>query len=396
VKKILFVSHGSELYGAMRSLMDAIILLDREHYESIVIAPKKGPLIRELEKHGIVSYLLRMPSWHFPSRSMGGYSHSRTEFLVAVVKTVLKLLLFEVPATIRIIRIIQKAGIDLVYTNSSAVHSGALAAFFTKKPHVWHIRENMDSKDGGYRFILPKRLSFAIMCKLSAAIVANSKSTAAQFDQISSCSNVIVIYNGIYTREYAEVHQDNDSLTESRGKWQVAVIGSLCEMKSQEDAIKAVGIASQNIGEIELLLIGDGRTAYKEHLKNLAGDLCLSEKVVFTGFIDDVLRILPNMKVVLVPSISESFGRVAIEAMAAGVPVIAADVGGLSEIITDGFNGILVPRRSPEAIANKLIFIYTNPQKSQELIKNAQDWVYSNCDVVQYSRRIEEVISSLL
>jgi len=312
-----------------------------------------------------------------------------------MIKTVLKLLLFSVTATVRIHSIIRKERIDLVYTNSSSIYSGALAALIAKRPHLWHIRENLDRQTDGFRFILSNKLSFSIISMLSNTIIANSKSTAEQFEQVIHHDKVVVIYDGIDPEEYKKVDWDIDPLEETKGTWQVAVIGMLCEFKAQDDAIRAINIARDAIPEIKLVIIGDGRKRYKDYLVNLSNDLDLSDKVIFTGYRNDVPRILADMKAVIIPSITESFGRVAIEAMAAGVPVIAANVGGLSEIVKDDFNGILVSTKDPKAIADKLEFLFTNPQKSEEYRKNAREWVFNNFALVTYARRIEEVILSL-
>lgn len=129
---------------------------------------------------------------------------------------------------------------------------------------------------------------------------------------------------------------------------------------------------------------------------NLADDLCVSKKVEFAGYRGDISDILPNVRVVVVPSRSEPFGRVAIEAMAAGVPVIASDVDGLKEIVVDGYNGYLVPKNNPEAIAEKLVYLYRNQQILVHLGENAREWANNNFSLERYAQEIQAVILSFV
>src|SRR5207248_3224481 len=107
-----------------------------------------------------------------------------------------------------------------------------------------------------------------------------------------------------------------------------------------------------------LLLIGEARftsgatrydnTAYVQNLHELTDALDLGQAVRFVGHRNDVPEVLAALDIALLPSWEEPFGRVVVEAMAAGTPVVATAVGGPTEIIEEGINGLLVPPREPE------------------------------------------------
>ncbi len=103
----------------------------------------------------------------------------------------------------------------------------------------------------------------------------------------------------------------------------------------------------------------------------------MSDLVTFLGAKDQdtLVYYYSAAEMLVMPSHYESFGMVALEAMACGTPVIASDVGGLSFSIQDGFNGYLVPGRDPEAMANKIILVLKYRALRDQLSEQAQVWV---------------------
>lgn len=114
-----------------------------------------------------------------------------------------------------------------------------------------------------------------------------------------------------------------------------------------------------------------------ERLNELRNQLNISDLVTFLGAKDQdtLVYYYAAAEMVVMPSHYESFGMVAIEAMACGTPVIASDVGGLSFSIEDGFNGYLVPGRDPDALASKIILLLKYPALRDQLSEQAQTWV---------------------
>lgn len=114
-----------------------------------------------------------------------------------------------------------------------------------------------------------------------------------------------------------------------------------------------------------------------DRLGTLRSELGIGDLVTFLGAKDQdsLVYFYSAAEMVVMPSHYESFGMVALEAMACGTPVIASDVGGLSFSIEDGFNGYLVPGRDPQALADKIILLLKHPVLSDQLSEQAQAWV---------------------
>jgi D-inositol-3-phosphate glycosyltransferase len=165
-------------------------------------------------------------------------------------------------------------------------------------------------------------------------------------------------------------------------------VGRIQPLKGIDTLLRALAIVKAREPQLEkdicvAIIGGDNDSSSKieqnelARLNSLRSELGLEELVTFLGAKDqDSLPYYYSAAaMVIMPSHYESFGMVAIEAMACGTPVIASDVGGLSFSIEDGFNGYLVPGRNPEALAKKIILLIKYPLLREQLSEQAKSWV---------------------
>jgi glycosyltransferase involved in cell wall biosynthesis len=141
----------------------------------------------------------------------------------------------------------------------------------------------------------------------------------------------------------------------------VVCAGRLHPSKGQDVLIKALALNARSWGPNRVLFLGSGPRL--DYLRQLAGEKGVADRCVFAGVVshDEVLRHMSRAKAVVVPSRSEAFGYVNLEALAVGTPVIASKVGGISEIVRDGVDGYLVPPDDPETLAGTLVKLLGNP-----------------------------------
>lgn len=135
------------------------------------------------------------------------------------------------------------------------------------------------------------------------------------------------------------------------------VIGRITRNKGQHIAIEAFARATQGIEDAELWIVGDDRdkASYIDSLRSLINRFSISHRVKFLGHINDVERLFPKVYAVLAPSLyPESFGRVVVEAQAAGCPVIASDIPAFNELIRNEKNGLLARVGDVEDWAGKI------------------------------------------
>ena len=134
----------------------------------------------------------------------------------------------------------------------------------------------------------------------------------------------------------------------------VVFVGSLVKQKGVDILIKSFEIVGKKHSDSKLIIIGDG--SERKVLEKLARELRID--VVFHGYLDDFRDILNKSLVFVLPSRTEGFGLVLLEAMEARIPIIATDVGGIKEIVVNDENGLLVKKEDVNSLAdaiNKII-----------------------------------------
>lgn len=162
----------------------------------------------------------------------------------------------------------------------------------------------------------------------------------------------------------------------------IGLVTRVKPMKGIDDFVRAAVVIASRFPTARFLIVGDGLVAeggtstasveigkdpYWQELEQLIGQLGLKDRVIFTGFRADVERVLANLAVSVQPSLSEALSNVVLESMAAGVPVVATHVGGMTEAVHDGENGLLVPPRDPNALAAAVCHLLDAPNLASRL-----------------------------
>ncbi len=166
-----------------------------------------------------------------------------------------------------------------------------------------------------------------------------------------------------------------DPQAKRKEDFNVAIIGRITPLKGHLHFIKAMARVSRLVPRLKIWIVGDApasKEAYKEEVQVLVRRLGLWHCTEFLGTQRDIPGILAHLDlVVLATTTHEAFGRVVVEAQAAGVPVVATKVGGVVDIIEDGKNGLLVPPADHKSIADAVMRIFKDPQLARELAENA-------------------------
>jgi glycosyltransferase involved in cell wall biosynthesis len=133
----------------------------------------------------------------------------------------------------------------------------------------------------------------------------------------------------------------------------VISVGRLDSVKGHIYLVEAAARVREAVPNARFLLVGSGPE--ESRLRRRAAELNMGDGLIFAGLRHDVARLLAAADVAVLPSLYEGFGLAAVEAMAAGMPVVGTRVGGLPEVIVDGETGLLVPPASPEGMAEAVI-----------------------------------------
>jgi len=180
----------------------------------------------------------------------------------------------------------------------------------------------------------------------------------------------------------------------------IGCVGRLHRGKRIETAIEALTEVRKHVGNARLLIIGgDGspdETDYKGELQQLATDLGVREAVTFTGYrpAEDMPAAISSLDVCVLPSESESFGMVLIEAWAQGVPTVASNVGGCCEISQASGGGYLASVGDAGAFSGHLLALLFDPEEAAAIGQKGKAWVDKNCAITSYAAAFESVINA--
>ncbi len=162
----------------------------------------------------------------------------------------------------------------------------------------------------------------------------------------------------------------------------IAEIAQITPWKGQDTAIRALAEVRRTHPHARLVMVGDikfaaratrfDNHAYLAGLRQLIAELELEDAVVFAGQRPNIPAIMRAVDMLLLPSWEEPFGRVVVEGMAAGRPVIATSVGGPAQTITDGLDGLLAPPKDPQAWAAAINRLLDDPELARRIGENAR------------------------
>ena len=371
---ILYVLNSASTGGANRSLLVLLARLDRSEYRPLVIVPKEGPLLERLED-------LKIP-WHIlPLSSLGRLRAPPVVKLKAAVRNGRNLL--------RLIRLIRREQIDLVHTNTIFPLGGAIAARLASVPHVWHLREGLDApvydlRFGSYTSRLMASLSDALICishyvqKVSVPGSARPKSS--------------VIPNALESLPRSREPRISPPLT-------IGCLGLIGRQKRTRLFVEAAGILARRWSDMRFIVAGrpgSGEEEVLDKCRTRVAELGLEDRFEWLGFVQEPSTVYERLHVLVHPAVYEGFGRVLIEAMSWGLPVVAVDSGASPEIIRNGETGRIVPPESPEALAAAIIHCLEDPVRYSRMSRAAMLDAARRFAPDQHVRRVIEVYERVL
>ena len=220
-------------------------------------------------------------------------------------------------------------------------------------------------------------LTLRLLARGADMILANSSWIADQVRRAAPGARLGVVHNPVDLRRFDPSAIDRVAARErfgiGNGEAALAVVAQLTPWKGQDDAVRVIGKLVDRGIDARLLLAGSAKfvaagtsfdnLAYERELRALVDSLGLGSRVTFVGELEDVPELLRAVDVLLLPSWREAFGRIAAEAMAMELPVVATSVGGPREVVRDGVDGIVLQPREPERWADAVEGLLRDPER---------------------------------
>jgi glycosyltransferase involved in cell wall biosynthesis len=178
-----------------------------------------------------------------------------------------------------------------------------------------------------------------------------------------------VIHSGVDLCRFSNVQAHGTEMKNKLGiperTFVVGTVGRLTHIKGHKYLIEAARKILLTRPDMTFIFLGDGELM--NDLKSQAASSGIYDKVRFLGWREDVAEVMSTFDLFVLPSLNEGMGKVLVEAMAMGKPIIASHVGGISDLIKNEENGLLVPPEDAEAIARSILILHSSPMKRKEM-----------------------------
>lgn len=379
--RILFLDHVGVLGGAELSLID---IAAHFRAQSTVVLFADGPLRKRLEEKG-VSVVIEQAQAGMQAVSREG---GRWEDLRSI------------PGVVGLVwRIVRRArGFEVLYANSQkSFVVGALAGYLGRKPVVWHLRDLLTPAHFSPSH---RQLVVWLANRLATQVVANSEATAAAFREAGGqAGKVCVVHNSIDATPFQSPEADPAGVREALGIAPgvplVGVFSRLSPWKGQDVLLEALAA----LPGWEALLVGEalfGEVAFAASLREQARRLKVEERVHFLGFRKDIPALMQAVDVVAHTSVApEPFGRVVVEGMLAGKPVVATAAGGVPEILKHEETGWLVPPGDAAALVRVLQQIRAQPSSADAVAAAGQADAVARFSLPRLFKELDALLSEI-
>nr|WP_225443699.1 glycosyltransferase [Lolliginicoccus lacisalsi] len=263
-------------------------------------------------------------------------------------------------AIARFREIIRVNQVDVVISNTITCPWAAVAASLSRVPHIWYIRE-FGAEDHGFNFYLGPARTYRAIDALSSSIVANSAAVAEHIGARIGSPRPVAVSHPVVDLPATLAAPAGQAIARTRVR--LVMVGMVTPSKGQLDAAKALCLVlRQGQHDLELVLVGATDRAYKARIiECLRENGIARDRVVFAGYQPDPIPWIRGASIFIMASRCEAFGRVTVEAMACGIPVIGSRSGGTPDLVNDGENGLLYEPGDADALARHIASLAASP-----------------------------------
>lgn len=368
---VMYVNGQSEIGGGEKSLLELVRNLDLERYSPLVVLPAEGTLSVSLRECGVGC----LTGFSLPPLLKGKF-------------------LGWPRAVSRMVKIARREKVDIIHGNGTRENiASGVAARLLGIPSVWHIRNLVVP---GMRD-LERPLSF-----LPTRIIANSRAVARRVKDIPwARKRLEVVYNGVDLRLFngngGEVVRRD--LGVGQDEILVGIVGRIGTGKGHELFVRAAKRALEGREDLRFVIVGDElftENGRRRRLAELVRELGLNDRVTLTGYRRDVERVIQALDILVLASEREPFGRVLIEAMAAGKPVVATAGGGVREVVEAGVSALLVEPGDVRLMASAIKRLSADRDLRERMGRSGRERVLRKFTIERHVSRIQRIYDDIL
>jgi glycosyltransferase involved in cell wall biosynthesis len=374
-KNILLLHSSNDLYGASKIFLQLIDLFISKDFNVHVVLPEKGKLDGFLIKKKIkIEY-----------SELGVL---RKKYLNPL--GLINRLVINIKAIKFLSDYIKDRSIDLVYTNTSTILSGGIAAIINGVPSLFHIHE-IPTSNKLYEFFSGKIINW-----YSSKVLTVSNSVKKHWLKYIHHKKIERIYNGIIfskTDSLVELGRDQDDFV-------ITTVARIIPYKGHMYLIEIANELIKKSSKFKFLIVGDtlpSYALYEKSIKQKVKELGLESHIKFLGFREDVSSILKQSDLFIHPAIApDPLPTVLFESLYNYLPTVATNLGGAIEILDNGNNGLLIPYDDRKEAANLINEYCINIKLQKKHLENSKKNFKINFSSKSFNKNILKEVNSLL
>jgi len=384
---VAFFSHSSGLAGAERSLVDLVEDLCNDSVSCSVLLPSDGPLKDVLLDKGAAVYVLpNSDCWWVDNKNIFSKENQKPRLARAMMVMV--------TGALPVLRHLRP---DVIYTQTIVAPWGALCAEILSIPHVLSVCE-YGELDHQFKFYFGFQESVKALYDSSQAIFSVTKSVKnVVFKGISDKDKKIeIVYRSVRLVPNNDIDvKPQDYNYKNKSEIKMAIFGTIHEGKGQEDIVRA-GIELMKRGrKVKIYIFGYSDPQYSAFIKDLIDVSVYRENFIIKDFVNDPIKHMKEMDIIVSCSRNEALGRTLFEAILLDKPIVYSDSGGPKEIFTDEEHGLAYKCADEHSLVEKLLFVMDHPDKTKQRVKTAKEYVLKNFSPENYSGKIESRLKQL-
>ena len=349
-------------------MLDLVRGLPERGYDTLIALKTPGPLGAVLDREGIPWFPIFTRRWTGTPRGVRYRAQYRLMDLLTARRVAARL---------------RTTKVDLVHSNTLSSPVGAFIAHRLGAPHVWHMREAVDTQAGA-GFIYGHDASSRLMNELTDIVIGNSKYIVEQTARYVERSKLRLLYGGnLDPADAAKPLPAREPLNPDR-TLRLLMVGSVSPRKGQTDALEAVAALRDRGIDARLTVAGGGSEKVLRMVRDHASRFGVADRLDLLGHTDP-RPLYASQDISLLCGPRDPIPRVAIESNAFGIPTVGIDSGGIPEVIEDGVTGWLCRENDPLSLADAIERAVRFPQeKVVEMLREGNRRAYERFNSTRY------------
>lgn len=389
--KILYIESGTSGGGSFQSLHQHLRVINRKCFYPVVVYLNNNRFIEPIRSLGIPVYLLT--DWLYSSHVSSYIIRLVLLKMAAIIEShiprfyIAFLRLAHRPLVTSLDHIVFKEKIDVIHLNVQINRDlfGLFVTERTKVPCISHLRS---MRSGGF-----DRYRADYANRIATMFIANSNSTKQYWKELGvNGDKTRVVYNAINKEQVNPINIRKAWEIDKSVRFIIGCVGTFIEGKGHGFLLQAFARFVKFRSDVILLLVGDG--PLREGLFQQTMKLGIRDHIIFTGYSTHAQDIMAELDLLVLPSQTEAFGRVLLEAMQAEVPIVATNVGGVPELVQHEYNGLLVDYGDEEGFQKAIERVMTDGNLRSKLIENGLKTV-ERYSIEKYISEIESIYETI-